>query len=239
MIGGTVALSLAIANIMSNPVMPDTSVRHDVDDLFRLDASIVYASEVAPDFYKTTFRRTARAAGYRTVGLASENPLAVRRDRWDVASAHIRFLTPGYAAITPTRTATVAVLDNRLGDRLVVICTHLVSGAWARHPVTAPTLRRALWTTAVHKIRALIHRWHQRGVDVLVAGDLNRPGSVRWTPRTRVIANTGLLQLALIPASRKTRITATSGVTIPTSNLFTDHPIIRRGIRLIRYRPVS
>jgi hypothetical protein len=228
---GLLVLSVAVGNIMCNPLMPAADVAHDVGRLFvpaMTPPMVVCANEIEPARYKATFRRTASAAGYRTVGLYSANPVAVRRTGpWKVAGARVRFLSRGVEHITPDRTATVVRLVTDAGDQLVIVCAHLVSRAWTHLEPSTP-LRRHLWRTAARAIRAICRPWHARGVPVVVAGDLNHPRPVRWAPVQRILANQGLLQITLIPAAGQRVQRTRAGRTIPSTRLYTDHPILSR-----------
>lgn len=229
--GGVLVLAVAVGNVMSNPTMPPADVRHDVAALFDLRAAVVCANEIEPPNYRATFRRTAREAGYRTAGLSSPNPVAVRHSSpWRAASVRVRFLSGGVPRITPDRWATVVRLVDDNGNRAVVICTHLVSRAWT-HVEASTALRRELWRREVATIRRIVRYWRSRGAPVVVLGDLNHPEAVRWARRQRVLANTGLLQATAIPPAGM-RATRTGGRTISSRQLFTDHPMPRRGVVL-------
>lgn len=223
---GGLLLSLAVGNIQSVPELTARDVRHDTRALVRLGASVVCANEIAPASYRRTWRTQAHAAGYRTPGPATDNPVAVAHSL-RVLRVRVRHLSPGVAGMTPDRTATV-VLVGAPGGRVVVVCTHLVSRAWTHQEATT-AWRRDLWRMAATRIRRTVHGWIHRGVPVVVAGDLNRPTVVRWCRRQRTLANWDLIQVAACtpPGWRTSR-----GRSRDVRDVYTDHPLLRRVVKL-------
>lgn len=221
-----VLLSVAAGNVQSVPPLAATEVRHDTRALFSLQASVVCGNEIAPASYRATWRRVARRAGYRTPGPGTDNPVAVAHGL-QVLRVRVRHLSPGVAGMTPDRTATV-VLIGAPGGRVVVVCTHLVSRAWTHQEATT-AWRRHLWREAARRLRAIVRAWRTRGVSVVVAGDVNRPTRVRWCPRQRPLANLDLIQVAACPAPgwRTSR-----GRSRDVRDVYTDHPLLRRVVRL-------
>lgn len=228
---GVLVIVVAVGNVMSNPVMPQPAVRSDLARLYSLEPAAVCATEIEPARYAEAFHRLGLEHGYRTRRLATPNPIAVRqRSPWRIMAARARLLSLGIEGLTPDRWALVLGLENRRGLRVVLVCTHLVSRAWT-HVEPSTELRRALWRQAAHRIRRIVAFWTGRGVPVIVLGDLNHPGPVRWARHQRVLANRGLLQIAVIAPARM-RVRAGAERVIPAGRLHTDHPMIRRRIRL-------
>jgi endonuclease/exonuclease/phosphatase family metal-dependent hydrolase len=231
--GSIAALVVVVGNIMSNPAMPSPDVASDTARLFELRGAIVCANEIEPQSYKSTFRRYARSDGYRTAALsASPNPVAVRHaSPWRAATVRVRVLSRGVQHVSPERRATVVQLVDDSGHRAVVVCAHFVSRAWT-HVESSTKLRRELWHDGARVVRGIVRRWHALGAVVVVAGDLNHPTTVRWARRQRTLANVGLLQVAVI-VPRGYRVERTRGRMISTRQLFTDHPMLRRGIGFV------
>ena len=222
---------VAVGNVMSNPTMPQTEVRSDLGRLYGLEPAALCATEIAPQRYAEAFHQLGREAGYRTRQLGTPNPVAVRASSpWRTVTARARLLSHGIGGLTPDRWALILGLENRAGLRVVLVCTHLVSRAWT-HIEPSTALRRQLWRQGAQRIRRIVAFWTGRGVPVIVLGDLNHPAPVRWAARQRVLANRGLLQIAVVPPVG-TIVRAGPERVIPAGRLFTDHPMIRRRVRL-------
>lgn len=222
--GAALVITIAVGNVMSNPVMPQPEVRHDVTRLYSLEPAAICGNEIEPARYRAAWRELGRAHGYATRTLGTPNPVAVRRSSpWRAATVRAHRLSTGIPGITPDRFALVLKLTRDDGRRLVLVCTHLVSRAWT-HTEPTTELRRQLWRLEARRIRAIIRFWRARGVPVVVAGDLNRPTRVRWARRQRVLVNAGLIQVTVVPPAGM-RVRAERRREIPNRLLFTDHPM--------------
>ncbi len=116
------------------------------------------------------------------------------------------FASPGWAGVSPTRFVTVAHYADR---NLSFINTHFIAGAWSCSSNVAQ--RRDYWRQAWATLREQVAREHDRGRNVVVTGDLNRPRGANdctpaWDPtslhpRARVIGGAGIDYVFAVPAA--------------------------------------
>src|SRR5690606_24779327 len=131
-------------------------------------------------------------------------PVTSRRAN-DTIGVRAVFASPGWAGVSPTRFVTVAHYANR---NVSLINTHLIAGAWSCK--SNVERRRDDWRRAWRTLKDEVAREHQRGRNVIVTGDLNRPrGANRcnpaWDPtslhpQARVIGGAGIDYLFAVPA---------------------------------------
>jgi hypothetical protein len=221
-------LVLVLGNVMSNPTMPPAEVRHDIRALFRLDGEATCGNEIEPPGYKRAWRAIAGRSGARTYGAASPNPVALRGRARAVS---VRRLSAGVAHLTPER---YAVVVKR--PRVAIVCTHLINRAWTSNDGST-ALRRRIWHREVRGLRAIVRRQLAAGRTVAVLGDLNTPNRVTWRRRQVSLGNLYRMQAAVIPAPGWTARRIPGGRTIDAGRLFTDHPFMRRVVRLRRANP--
>lgn len=117
------------------------------------------------------------------------------------------FASPGWAGVSPTRFVTVAYYAER---NLSLIDTHFIAGAWSCRSEVAR--RRDYWRRAWGVLRDEVAREHDRGRNVIVTGDLNRPRAANdcnpaWDPTSlhpsaRVIGGAGIDYVFAVPAAR-------------------------------------
>lgn len=124
----------------------------------------------------------------------------------EATSVRAVFASPGWAGVSPTRFVTVAYY----GDRNVsLINTHFIAGAWSCRDEVAR--RRDYWRRAWTTLREQVAREHDRGRNVVVTGDLNRPRAAdgcnpEWDPtslhpRARVVGGAGIDYVFAVPAA--------------------------------------
>src|SRR5262245_43589752 len=119
---GAVALAVAFGNVMSNPVMPQPAVRHDLRALFSLRADVTCGNEIEPRRYKRAWRTATARYGLRAYALGYPDPVSMDGRPGAVS---VRRLSRGVPGLTPDRWAVVV-----RGPNWAVICTHLISRAW-------------------------------------------------------------------------------------------------------------
>ncbi|MGE0784337.1 MAG: hypothetical protein AB7S26_01515 [Sandaracinaceae bacterium] len=124
----------------------------------------------------------------------------------DPAVVRAVFASPGWAGVSPTRFVTVA----RYADRnLSFVNTHFIASAWSCGSNVAQ--RRDYWRQAWSTLKDEVAREHDRGLNVIVTGDLNRPRASNdcnpaWDPETlhpdaRVIGGAGIDYVFAVPAA--------------------------------------
>ena len=221
MIGAAaVVLAVAFGNVMSNPVMPQSAVRHDVRALMGFRADVTCGNEIEPERYKRAWRAESARHGLRARAVAYPDPVAVRGRP---VAVYARRLSGGVPGLTPDRWAVVV-----RGPSWAVICTHLVSRAWTSDDGTTAQ-RRDIYREEIARLRRIVGRNLAAGRNVIIGGDLNNPDRVRWRRREVFLANLGRMQATAIPAPGWRAIRA-GRRTIPARRLATDHPMIRRGV---------
>ena len=149
---------------------------------------------------------TWRPAGTRPDG-ANERvkvPVTARRANGG-ASARAAFASPGWAGVSPTRFVTVVHYPQR---NLSMINTHLIAGAWSCK--SNRDQRRDYWRRGWDTLKAQVRREHDRGRNVIVTGDLNRPRGANscnpaWDPtslhgQARIIGGAGIDYVFAVPA---------------------------------------
>ncbi len=116
------------------------------------------------------------------------------------------FASPGWAGVSPTRFVTVAHYAER---NISVLDTHFIAGAWScRSNVER---RRDYWRRAWAVLQSQVAIEHDRGRNVIVTGDLNRPRATNdcnpaWDPTSlhasaRVIGGAGIDYIFAVPAA--------------------------------------
>lgn len=118
------------------------------------------------------------------------------------------FASPGWARVSPTRYVTVTYYPDR---NVSLINTHLIAGAWGCKSETAK--RRDYWHQAWKVLKQQVAREHDRGRNVIVTGDLNRPRSANrcnpaWDPtslhrRAQIIGGHSIDYIFAVPAAGK------------------------------------
>lgn len=211
-------LSVALANIKSNPIMPIEWVRSDMHLLSDFAAEATFGSEIAPKDYKTAWGNIVGSS----FGLERECPIHLGNG-WMVTSHTVVWRTIGVPGITPNRYDTIVEAQRPGGFPVAFIAMHTVSQK--DDPKAAKRgLRRFIWNHHIEKTQATIQDLNRRGFTVVVGGDLNdAPGPTRFTPNQVNLLNEGLVQLTVCPAA---------GVTGHLDAIFrehghTDHPILK------------
>ncbi|WP_230469999.1 hypothetical protein [Lujinxingia vulgaris] len=116
------------------------------------------------------------------------------------------YASAGWAGVSSTRFHTVVFLPER---NLSVINTHLIAGAWSCK--SNVERRKRYWRQAWNVLKDEVEREHQRGRNVIVTGDLNRPRNANgcnpaWDPtslhpRARIIGGASIDYVFAVPAA--------------------------------------
>ena len=225
------SVTVAAANIRFTPLMAQWQVRADVRRMARSPRTRAASAYLGAEIHSFGYKAAWRAAlpSYRHPGLRTENPISMAPG-WRVVSVGIRHMMDGIPDIAPDLYTTVARTLSPAGLRVAFVATHMVSRAWT-HREASTALRRARWRAHHLSTAAIVRSQHRAGRTVIVGGDLNRPTPVRWAPRQQMLANAGLMQLAVVPAAG-VRVAVHRLRPVPTSQLFTDHPIVAARVGL-------
>lgn len=124
----------------------------------------------------------------------------------DSISARAVFASPAWAGVSATRFVTVVHYAQR---NLSIVNTHFIAGAWSCRPNVER--RRDYWRRAWRALRTEVAIEHDRGRNVVVTGDLNRPRTETdcnpaWDPtslhrRARIVGGRGIDYIFAVPAS--------------------------------------
>ncbi|HET6612537.1 MAG TPA: hypothetical protein VFG83_11125 [Kofleriaceae bacterium] len=149
---------------------------------------------------------TLRPRGTRPNGGTEKIKVPVTSKGPDSASAAAVFASPGWAGVSPTRFVTVVDYPTH---NLSMINTHFIAGAWSCKSEVAK--RRDYWRQAWNTLKDQVAKEHDRGRDVIVTGDLNRPRSANdcnpaWDPTSlhanaKVIGGAGIDYIFAVPAA--------------------------------------
>ncbi|OEV05381.1 hypothetical protein AN216_03405 [Streptomyces oceani] len=99
-------------------------------------------------------------------------PISWRQDKFTFVRGHAVLTHKGEAKVTPNRYVTWALLEHRKTDeRLIVMNTHFISGAWSKHPD-----RQGRWLKHAKKLRTVIKNQHGKHpkLPIFLVGDFNR-----------------------------------------------------------------
>lgn len=142
----------------------------------RAFAGIIGWQEISDPPDRTRLRNTMSEKGYRTFfpepGPAKAIPISWRKSGFAFIKGGARRTHGGEAKVTPARYLNWVILKHRAAnERLIVINTHFISGAWSKHPE-----RQERWLTHARKLRDLINDLRARHPHppILVVGDFNR-----------------------------------------------------------------
>lgn len=121
-------------------------------------------------------------------------------------AARATFASPAWERVSVTRFVTVVRYPNR---NISMINTHFIAGAWSCKPNLAR--RRDYWRRAWNVLEAEVAKEHDRGHNVIVTGDLNRPRRANncnpaWNPtslhrRARIIGGAGIDYIFAVPSA--------------------------------------
>jgi len=116
---------------------------------------------------KTAF---AASAGWETVRPKSVHTPITSNGANDTIHTHATFASPGWAGVSPTRYVVVSFHAIR---NLSTINTHFIAGAWSCKSEVAK--RKEYWKQAWQVLKAEVATEIDKGRNVVVTGDLNRP----------------------------------------------------------------
>lgn len=140
-----------------------------------------------------------------------------------------KFASPGWAGVSPTRFVTVVYSADR---NVSLINTHLIAGPWSCKSQVAK--RKQYWRDGWNVLQNQVAREHERGRNVVVTGDLDRPhGSnncnPKWDPtslhpRAQIEGGTGIDYVFAVPAAgQKFKVATKNGAALrKTVNLTID-----------------
>ncbi len=131
-------------------------------------------------------------------------PITLRGGGEQVVRA--QFASPGWAGVSPTRFVSVVYSADR---NISLINTHLIAGAWSCKSQVAK--RKQYWRDGWKVLQNQVAREHDRGRNVVVTGDLNRPRGAnncnpQWDPtslhaRAQIVGGVGIDYIFAVPAA--------------------------------------
>ena len=122
------------------------------------------------------------SAGWETMRPKSVHTPITSKGANDTIYTRATFASPGWAGVSPTRYVVVSFHKSR---NLSMINTHFIAGAWSCKSAVAQ--RKEYWKQAWQVLKAEVAAEIDKGRNVVVTGDLNRPRSANscnpaWDP---------------------------------------------------------
>ena len=116
------------------------------------------------------------------------------------------FASPGWAGVSPTR---FVMTTYHPSHNVSVVNTHLIAGAWSCKSNVAK--RRDYWRRGWRTLKAEVAKEREKGRNVIVTGDLNRPRAAnncnpQWDPASlhpaaRIVGGVGIDYIFAVPAA--------------------------------------
>lgn len=174
--GKEIHFKTASINVKSNPVMPQSSVVHDVKQAAK-QAGLIGWQEIGPSRYFDAIENLGpKWAHYMPRDGKKRIPIPISWDKeqWQRKDAGFLRTHNGLAKVSPHRHISWVKLRNKAtGQDVVRINTHLVSGAWSS-PKPTTEWRRKMWNIHMDKLENLVAKFQKQGLNVIVGGDFNR-----------------------------------------------------------------
>lgn len=149
---------------------------------------------------------TRRPKGTRPDGGMETVKVPITSKGADGLDVRAKFASPGWAGVSPTRFVTVVYSAER---NLSVLNVHFIAGAWSCKSEVAK--RKQYWNQAWQTLKAEVDKEHDKGRNVIVTGDFNRPRAENscnpaWTPTSLhagsvVIGGVGIDYVFALPAA--------------------------------------
>lgn len=149
---------------------------------------------------------TRRPKGTRPDGGMESVKVPITSKSADGVDVRTRFASPGWAGVSPTRFITIVYSSQR---NLSILNTHFIAGAWSCKSQVAK--RKDYWHQAWQALKAEVDKEHDKGRNVIVTGDLNRPRSQNscnpaWTPTSLhansvIVGGVGIDYIFALPAN--------------------------------------
>lgn len=228
-----VAISVAVGNICSLPLMPAAHVQADITSLHSMVASSHYSAalgaEIIPGRYASAWR--SGMSGMDTFAGRRRHPVEVPVSLSRNITAGKQFtrrLTGGVRHITPDRYVTVR-LTRVDGIKVAFLASHDVSSS--KNPrADHLELRQRLFATWRARMRHIIHRLvDERGYTAIVGGDFNSPRTVALHANQLPVINHTLMQLTVVPAAG---IRVTLAGKPHARDGYTDHDLVEATLNL-------
>lgn len=163
-------------------------------------------------------------AGYRSYLPAAdpgkEDAISWNDTKFELVGGHSRLTHHGQAKVTPNRYVNWVVLRHRnSGLTVAFVNTHFISGAWNKHPN-----RQQRWLLHQRVLQEVVADLHQRGLPVVVVGDMNRQDTIDLAGTARVPVGSGdRTPIDQLYVSRGHAV----GAAVRLSNFGSDHPAYR------------
>ncbi len=145
------------------------------------------------------------SAGWETVRPKSVKVPISSKGANDTIYTRATFASPGWAGVSPTRYVVVSFHKSR---NLSAINTHFIAGAWSCKSSVAK--RKEYWKQAWQVLKSEVSTEVDKGRNVVVTGDLNRPRGANscnpaWDPeslhpRAKDVGGSGIDYVFAVPA---------------------------------------
>jgi hypothetical protein len=141
-------------------------------------ADVIGWQEVDTKSGRAKFRNLAGYHSYIPAGAAGADPISWRTSKFKLLHKHSLMAHGGLKGVSPNRYVNDVVLQHRAtGQRIVIVNTHFVSGAW-KHQAPA-AWRTSMWNIHLAKLRTRIAKLLPHQYPVFLGGDMNNPKRVK------------------------------------------------------------
>lgn len=202
-------IRLVTANIKSNPLMRQAYVDADIRTVKGLGDLILW-QEIAPARYRSALTHYLDGSHWGHHALNHEIPISYNLGKFEMLPhlSGVLKTHDGKAHTSPARFITYVGLKHRHTAQhpIVVMNTHMVSGAFsANHPFTHKW-RLDHWNQHFRAQQALIHSFTSEGITVLGGGDMNRTRMGKYAPEQRWLNSGSIDHLYAVEAVGGTRV---------------------------------
>lgn len=162
------------ANIKDNPDLAPAQVQHDTKVVAKLGGLIGWQEigEVAD--HKAVDQACPPKNWYHEFRSLAV-PVSVKKRYWTVVGSGSVKTHNGKAGVSPTRYVVWVVLRRKgKAQKIAVVNTHYVSGAWNSKPKAAKQWRQDMWKIHWKKQQEIIADLLSQNISVLGTGDFNR-----------------------------------------------------------------
>lgn len=222
-------MRLISANIKSNPLMKQ---EHVVADLLKVHAvaGVVLWQELEPQRYKDALRSNFNR-GWEHTHLETEIPISYQADIWQVVPelSGKALMHPGRKLVTPERFVVWTGLRRKHSrlDPIIVMNTHMISGAFSNHYPLTKNWRRKQWEAHFAHQQGLVKDLIMGGHTVLGGGDTNRgtPSMPKYAPSQVWLGEHGIDHLWCVEAPNSVKVSPRSHSLL--TGMYTDHnPVV-------------
>lgn len=213
-------MRLITANIKCNPVMRQSRVEHDIAAV-KAAGGIILWQEIEI-FRYTKALHDVGPKHWQHANTNLEIPISVDSHYWEIVKDGYRLTHKGRALTSPDRYISWAFVRNKhTGQKLVLVNTHFISGAWGSKAKTFRSWRQQMWRLHYAILKEMVTGWHQAGFTVIGGGDWNKTKVDKFHPDQVWLATSGIDKLFVLPGSKGPKVQLTGVDAI--HDVFTDH----------------